>query len=137
MAKGIAEIEGIGKVNGGKLSKAGVTSVNKLLTMCCDRKGRNAVSKATGIDAKKILKWVNMADLFRIKGVGKQYAELLEAAGVDTVKELSKRKPENLHAKIEEVHAKARKKLVRKTPGAVNVGKWVAEAKKLKPMVSH
>jgi predicted flap endonuclease-1-like 5' DNA nuclease len=135
MSKSISKIEGIGKSYTSKLAKANIKTTGSLLKLCCDRKGRNAVSKETGIDAKLLLKWANMADLFRIKGVGEEYSELLEVAGVDTVKELAKRRPDNLHAKMEEVNAK--KKLVRKTPGKPNVENWVAQAAKLKPVITH
>lgn len=135
MSYRIEKIEGIGPANAKKLAKAGITTTAKLLTLCCDRKGRRATSETTNIDEKKLLKWANMADLMRISGVGEEYSELLEAAGVDTVKELRNRNAENLSAKMDEVNAK--KKLVRSTPGAARVNKWVEQAKTLDPVITH
>ncbi len=135
MAKKIEDIEGIGPSNGKKLRAAGINSVGQLLKLCCDKKGRAATAKSTGISEGKLLKWTNHADLFRISGVASQYAELLEAAGVDTVKELRNRNAENLAAKMQEVNAK--KKLVRRPPSEKVVSDWVAQAKKLKPTVTH
>lgn len=125
----IEEVEGIGPVLGEKLRAQGVTTTDKLLAACKTKKQRKELAAATGIEEAKILKWTNMVDLFRIKGVGSEYAELLEAAGVDTVKELAHRKPENLTAKMEEVNAE--RKLVRRTPVLKNVESWVAQAKEL------
>lgn len=123
----ITEVEGIGSVYGEKLSAAGINTTDKLLAACKTKKQRKELAAKTGIEEAKILKWTNMVDLFRIKGVGSEYAELLEAAGVDTVKELAHRKPENLTAKMEEVNAE--KNLVRRTPALKNVESWVAQAK--------
>ena len=131
----ISDIEGIGPANAKKLAKCNIKSVNGLLKSCASKKGRKQAAKDSGLDEKKILKWVNMADLYRIKGVGSEYSELLEAAGVDTIKELRNRNVENLHAKMLEVNTK--KKLVRQPPSIKFVEKWVAQAKKLKPMVSY
>jgi len=135
MAIKIADIEGIGPANAKKLAKCNIKSVNGLLKSCATKKGRKEAAKESGIDEKKILKWVNMADLYRVKGIGSEYSELLEAAGVDTVKELRNRKPENLHAKMLEVNSK--KKLVRQPPSIKFVEKWVAHAKELDPMVTY
>lgn len=135
MANSISQIEGIGPVNAKKLQKCKVASVGKLLKDGCTKKGRREIAKVSGIDESKILKWVNMADLFRIKGIGSEYSELMEAAGVDTVKELRTRSAANLYAKMEEVNAK--KKLVRRTPSSKQVADFVEQAKKLKPMVTH
>ncbi len=131
----ISDIEGIGPKYAKILNKAGIKSVAGMLKACCDKKGRNAKAKETGLDAKQLLKWANMADLYRVKGVGSEYSELLEAAGVDTVKELRNRKPENLHAKMVEVNTK--KKLVRQLASAKMVTKWVANAKTLDPVITH
>ena len=131
----IADIEGIGPIYGAKLEEAGIKTVEALLTAGASRSGRNTLSKDTGIDDSKILKWVNMADLFRINGVGEEYSELLEAAGVDTVKELRNRNAANLHAKMAEVNEA--KSLVRQTPSAGAVEKWVEEAKTLEPMLTY
>lgn len=132
----ISDIEGIGPVFAEKLSKAGVRSVNKLLEKGATRTGRKDLANATGIDDSMILKWVNMADLYRVKGIGSEYSELLEKAGVDTVKELATRKAENLQAKMVEVNSTGRP-LVRQVPGLKRVQSWVANAKKLDPKVSY
>lgn len=125
----IEEIEGIGPVYGEKLRAAGVNNTDKLLEAAKTKKGRAELAEKSGLDEKKILKFANMADLFRISGIGSEYAELLEDAGVDTVPELAQRKPENLTAKMEEVNAE--KKLVRRVPTLTEVEKWVAQAKEL------
>ncbi|MEM2335986.1 MAG: DUF4332 domain-containing protein [Candidatus Bathyarchaeia archaeon] len=99
------------------------------------RKGRKELAEKTGISEKLILEWVNLADLFRIKGIGEEYSDLLEEAGVDTVVELSKRDPENLHAKILEINKE--KKLVRKPPTLEQVKNWIEQAKKLPRKVEY
>lgn len=125
----IEEIEGIGPVMGEKLRVAGITTTDKLLESTLTPKQRKDLAESTGISLKLILKFANMADLFRITGVGQEYAELLEAAGVDTVPELAQRNAENLTAKMEEVNEE--KSLVRRTPSLTSVEKWVGEAKNL------
>ena len=131
----ITAIEGVGEVNAKKLEKMGINTVEKLLSMGASPKGRKEIALGTGIGEKVILKWVNFADLFRVKGIGTQYSELLEAAGVDTVIELSKRLPENLFKKMEEVNEE--KKLVRRTPNLTEVNSWVAQAKKLPRVINY
>jgi predicted flap endonuclease-1-like 5' DNA nuclease len=125
----IEEIEGIGPVLGEKMRSAGITSTDKLLAASTTKQQRQQLADATGISEKQVLKFANMADLFRITGVGQEFAELLEAAGVDTVPELAQRNAENLTAKMEEVNAA--KSLTRRTPALKEVEKWVAEAKTL------
>lgn len=131
----IATIEGIGPVYAEKLAAAGATTVEKLLDMGKDSKGRKALAAATGIDETRILNWTNKADLMRIKGVGEEYSDLLEAAGVDTVKELKHRKPENLLAKMTEVNEA--KKLVRALPTLKAVTDWVEQAKVLPAVMTY
>ena len=131
----LSEIEGIGESYAKKLEKAGLKTTEDLLKKGATLKGRKEIAKLTGISEKLILKWVNHADLFRIKGIGKQYAELLEAAGVDTVVELAKRVPENLLKKMEEVNKK--KRLVRLLPFLKQVKKWVEQAKKLPRKINY
>jgi predicted flap endonuclease-1-like 5' DNA nuclease len=131
----IDDIEGIGPAYAKKLRGAGVRGVSTLLKKGADRKGRADLAKASGLDESLILKWVNMADLYRVKGVGSEYSELLEKAGVDTVKELRTRNAENLQTKMEEVNSASR--LVRQLPSLKMVQSWVAEAKKLDPKVTH
>ena len=123
MAQKIEEIEGIGPVYGEKLSSNGIKTVEDLLEAGATRTGRSKLAEATGISEKSILTWVNMADLFRIKGIGPQFAELLEAAGVDTVKELRNRNAQNLHAKLVEVQAE--KKITRAVPGLSQVEDFI------------
>lgn len=135
MAKKIVEIEGIGPVFAEKLNKAGVLTVEGLLEKGASRVGRKNIAEQSGVDESKILNWVNKADLFRIKGIGPQFSELLEAAGVDTVKELRNRNPENLHAKLVEVQAE--KKITRAVPALKQVNKFVEQAKNLPPIVTY
>jgi len=135
MAKKIKEIEGIGPVFAEKLGNAGVLTVESLLEKGASRSGRKAISEASGIDEGKVLNWVNKADLFRIKGIGPQFSELLEAAGVDTVKELSNRNAENLYQKLVEVQAE--KKITRAVPALKQVTNFIEQAKTLPPVVTY
>jgi len=135
MSYPIEKIEGIGPTYAGKLGAVGIANTGQLLDRAKDPKGRRTLAEEAGIDGTYILKWANMADLMRIKGVGEEYSELLEVAGVDTVKELRTRNPENLHAKMTEINAE--KKLVRVLPGADTVGDWVAQAKDLPPVMTY
>lgn len=128
-------IEGIGPVNAAKLNKAGVRGTNGLLKIGGTRKGRQELAKATGINAKTILEWVNRADLFRVKGIGTQYSDLLEAAGVDTVPELAKRQPEALLAAMTKANTKLNK--VNQMPGLSNIKAWIKNAKSLKRAVEY
>ncbi len=131
----IIDIEGIGDVYAEKLIAAGINTDKEMLEKCCKPAGRKALAEATGISEKLILTWSNHCDLMRINGVGPQFSELLEAAGVDTVKEFRNRKPENLQPKIEEVNAA--KNLVRRVPSLKEVEKMVAQAKELPPMMEY
>ncbi|NLV24689.1 MAG: DUF4332 domain-containing protein [Deltaproteobacteria bacterium] len=133
--KKLSLIEGIGETYTGKLEAEGIKSVDNLLEAGAGKKGRQALSEKTGISEKMILKWVNRADLFRIKGISTQYSDLLEIAGVDTVPELAQRKAENLQAKMVEVNEE--KKLVKKVPTLADVESWIAQAKELPRVVTH
>ena len=135
MSKKITEIEGIGPVYQEKLAKAGVKTVEDLLEAGASKAGRKKIAEESGLDESRILVWVNMADLFRIKGVASQFAELLKAAGVDTVKELRNRNAENLHAKLVEVQEE--KKITRTVPALSQVEDFIEQAKKLEPMVTY
>lgn len=128
-AKGLKYIEGIGDVYRQKLRQAGITNVDELLEQGCSVKGRKEIVDKTNISEKLLLRWLNMADLYRIKGIGQEYADLLEAAGVDTVPELATRVPANLLEKM--VAANAQRKLVRHLPDLLQVESWVAQAKSL------
>ncbi len=130
----LADVEGIGPAYAEKLKAGGIGSQEALLKKGGDKKGRQAIAAECKISEKLVLEWVNRADLARIKGVGGEYADLLEAAGVDTVPELAGRNAANLHAKMSELNAQ--KKLVRKLPTASQVEDWVAQAKKL-PRAIH
>lgn len=135
MAKSIEKIEGIGPKFGAALRKVGIRTVDDLLEAGSDKRSRAALAAKTGISEARILKCVNMADLFRINGVASQYAELLECAGVDTVKELKHRNAENLAARMSEVNTE--KRLVRRPPSATVVSAWISQAQKLPSKVSH
>ena len=131
----IVDVEGIGEVYSEKLVNAGIKTVDQLLEKGCKPAGRKELEEATGISGKLILTWCNHADLMRIKGIGPQFSELLEAAGVDTVKEFRNRKPENLQPKLVEVNEQ--KNLVNRVPSLKEVVKMVEQAKELPPMMEY
>ena len=131
----IIDIQGIGPVYAEKLIGIGIETVDQLLEKGADAKGRQAIEDATGIRHDLVLTWVNHADLFRVKGVGPQFAELLEAAGVDTVKELRNRNAANLAAKMLEVNEE--KHLTRRVPVEVEIQKFIDAAKALEPKVTY
>lgn len=131
----LSVIEGIGEAYQAKLKAAGVTSLENLLVIGSSKTGRGKLADAAGVSDKLLLKWINHADLMRIRGVGGEYAELLEAAGVDTVPELAGRRSDNLFAKMMEVNAA--KKLVRKMPTQKQVDGWVVQAKSLPRVVQY
>ncbi len=131
----ISKIEGIGDVYAQKLKELGINTVEALLERGATRQGRAEIAEKTGISPKLILEWVNHADLFRIKGIGEEYADLLEAAGVDTVVELAQRNPEHLYQKLVEVNKE--KRLVRRLPTEAQVRSWVEQAKALPRVVEY
>lgn len=133
--KGLKYIEGIGDVYRQKLRQAGITDVDELLVKGSTVQGRKEIVNKTGISEKQLLRWVNMADLYRINGVGQEYAELLEAAGVDTVLELAQRVPVNLLEKM--AAANAQKKMVRRLPDLSLVESWVTQAKSLPRIINY
>ena len=133
--KKIELIEGIGEVYSAKLKELGIVSVEQYLEACKTKKDRKELAEKLDIPEDKILTWTNHADLFRIKGVAGQYSELLEATGVDTVKELAQRNPENLTAAMEKLNEE--KHLVRSVPYLKMVKKWVAQAKELPRIVEY
>jgi predicted flap endonuclease-1-like 5' DNA nuclease len=136
MAKKLVEIEGVGAAYAAKLEEAGVGSQEALLEAGSTSKGRKDLEEKTGISGKLLLKWINRADLARVKGIGEEYADLLELAGVDTVPELAQRKAENLHKKLKDV-AEEGKNVVRRVPSASEVEKWVAQAKELRRAINY
>ena len=131
----IDEIEGIGPAYREKLSAAQIKTTDDLLEQCASAPGRKVTAEATGCSDKQLLAWANMADLMRVKGVGPEYAELLEASGVDTVKELRNRRADNLAAKMAELNQT--KKLTRQVPSESVVAGWVEQAKTMDPCISH
>lgn len=131
----VEDIEGIGPAYAAKLGDAGVGTLEKLLELGGTPKGRAELAEKTGISAHNILEWVNRADLYRIKGVGSEYSDLLEAAGVDTVVELATRNPANLAHKLAEVNTE--KQIVRQLPSEKQVEAWIEQAKTLPRAVSY
>lgn len=129
----VSEIEGIGEAYAAKLEKAGIKSVDDLLNLCCDTEGRRRVSEISGISHIELLKWSHMADLMRVAGIGPEYSDLLEAAGVLTVRELRSRIPAHLTETMKEV--KDLKNLPRAVPSERQVAKWVENAKVMEPKV--
>lgn len=130
-------VEGIGTKYANKLRQAGVKSTDALLKMGATKKGRQEIAKASGVSEKLVLTWVNHVDLFRINGIGQEFAELLEQAGVDSVPELAQRRPDNLAEAISKTNSKNSRKLVRRKPGMDQIKDWIGQAKKLKKIVSH
>lgn len=130
------EVEGIGPIEAEKLALAGIATAEALLEQGAKRSGRSAVEKATGISETLILKWVNRIDLMRIKGVGSEYSDLLEMAGVDSPAELAQRNAANLATTFQEVDA-ARPNTVRRVPSEAEVAGWIAEAKAMPRVVEH
>ena len=135
MAYKIEQIEGVGEVYAQKLIANGVKTTEDLLAKCATKKGREKMAEATGITEKLILKWTNHADLFRVNGIAGQFAELLEAAGVDTVKEFRHRVAANLQPKLEEVNAK--KNLCNRVPAVKELEKMIEQANTLEPIVTY
>lgn len=134
MAK-LTTVEGIGEIQAQKLIDAGIPTTQALLEAGRTPQGRKDIAEKTGIGDELVLDWVNRVDLFRIKGIGEEYSDLLEWAGVDTVPELAQRNPENLHQKLVEVNNE--KKLVRQVPGQNRVSDWVAQAKELPRAIEY
>ena len=131
----IDTIEGLGYKQATRLRKARVRTTEALLRTASTRTGRRHLAEATGLSDRLILEWVNRADLMRVKGVGEEYSDLLEEAGVDTIKELRQRNPRNLLATMVEVNNK--KRLVRRLPTETMVTRWVEYAKMLAPIVKY
>ena len=131
----LSDIEGIGEVYSAKLEEAGISTLEQLLDAGSERKWRKEIEEKTGISGKLVLKWINRADLARVKGISTQYADLLEVAGVDTVPELAQRRADHLHATMIEVNDNI--KLVRKVPALSQVEDWIAQAKELPRVVNY
>ena len=135
MAYKIIDIEGVGDVYAEKLTAAGIIKVSDLLEKCAAPKGRAELAEETGISEKLILRWTNHADLFRINGVGPQFAELLEKAGVDTVKEFRHRVAENLQPKLAEINEQFH--ICGRTPVVSEIQKMIDQAKELEPTMTY
>jgi len=131
----LTKVEGIGEVYAKKLEEIGIRTPEALLEKGSTPQGRKEIAEKTGISSNLIMEWVSHVDLFRIKGIGEEYADLLEAAGVDTVPELARRNPENLFQKLVEVNAE--KLLVRRLPSIGLVRSWVEQAKQLPRKVHY
>jgi predicted flap endonuclease-1-like 5' DNA nuclease len=131
----IVAVEGIGEAYAKKLEQVSIRTTEALLGKGATPKGRQEISEKAGISDELILRWVNHADLFRIKGVGAEYAELLEASGVDSVPELAQRNAENLYAKL--VETNQAKRLVRKLPTQTQVADWIAQAQRLPRVITY
>jgi predicted flap endonuclease-1-like 5' DNA nuclease len=132
----IEEVEGIGATFAQKLSAAGVGTTDALLEQGATAAGRGKLSEATGISDSMLLKWVNHADLMRLDGVGSEYSDLLEAAGVDSCAELAQRNAANLATTFQELDA-ARPNTVRRVPSEATITGWIAQAKTMSKVVSH
>jgi predicted flap endonuclease-1-like 5' DNA nuclease len=131
----IEEVEGIGPAYAAKLIAAGVKSTDEMLAAGATPKGRDKLAETTGISGKLILEWTNHRDLMRLKGVGSEYSDLLEAAGVDSHAKLAQRNTANLTAVMAKYNDEH--KIVRRTPSEKEVEGWVAEAKTLPKVVLH
>jgi predicted flap endonuclease-1-like 5' DNA nuclease len=131
----VEKIEGVGVKHAATLGKAGIKNTRQLLERAASRKGRKELAQSLGVDERLILKWANMSDLMRIRGIGEEFSELLEVAGVDTVKELGKRRPEKLRQAI--IDANAKRKLVRQLPSLAQCESWVKQAKEIDPMMTY
>ncbi len=131
----LTQVEGIGNTYADKLKAAGINTTDQLLEKGSTKAGRAEIAQKTGISEKLVLEWVNHVDLFRVKGIGEEYADLLEAAGVDTVPELAQRNPQNLYDKLVEVNQE--KKLVRQLPTLKQVEDWVSQAKTLPRVIQY
>jgi predicted flap endonuclease-1-like 5' DNA nuclease len=131
----IEKIEGIGPDRARRMATAGIATTEDLLDLCADADGREIVAEATGLGLDEILRWAKMADLMRINGIGPQYAELLAAAGVDTVEALCRRNAEKLVEALDRVNAEHT--LTRATPTVAAVGKWVELARTTEPFIRY
>ena len=131
----ITAIESMSHRDATKLRKAGVRTTGALLKSAGTRTGRRRLAKATGLDERDILAWANRADMMRIKGIGSEYADLLNAAGVDTIRELRRRNPERLLEALTETNL--RRRVIRRLPTAGMVGDWIDAAKEIEPLVTH
>lgn len=131
----VEDIEGIGPVYASQLQAAGINTSDQLLEQAGPKAGRDALAASTGISGKLLLEWVNACDLMRIKGIGSQFSDLLEAAGVDSAAELAQRNPANLATTFAELNAA--RATTRRAPSEEMVADWIEQAKKLPKVVTH
>jgi predicted flap endonuclease-1-like 5' DNA nuclease len=131
----LTEIEGIGATYAQTLAEAGIATTEALLEQGGTPQGRKALAEKTGISGKRLLNWINRADLARVKGIGEEYADLLEVAGVDTVPELAQRNPQNLYKKLVEINEE--KQLARRSPSQDQVKAWVEQAEELPRAITY
>ncbi|MEA2023568.1 MAG: DUF4332 domain-containing protein [Actinomycetota bacterium] len=131
----IAAIESMDRLDATKLRKAGVRTTDALLSVAATRTGRRRLARETGLSESEILAWVNRADLMRIKGIGSEYADLLEVAGVDTIRELRRRNPDRLLTAMTDLNL--RRRVIRRLPTNGMVTGWIEAAKGLEPLVTH
>ncbi len=131
----LAKIEGIGPTYAEKLKKTGITTTQALLEKGATVNGRHEIAEMTGISEEKVLRWVNLSDLFRVKGIGEEYSDLLEAAGVDTVPEMAQRNPKNLYEMLATVNEE--KNFVRQVPSQTTVEAWIENAKTLPKIIKY
>lgn len=131
----VEDIEGIGEVRGEKLRAVGIKDTDSLLLACSTRKQREDVAAKADVSPTRLLKWANMADLYRINGVGSEFAELLEASGVDTVPDLARRNSAKLAETMQQVNIE--KKLTRRVPTEAEIAKWIDEAKQLPRVLEY
>jgi predicted flap endonuclease-1-like 5' DNA nuclease len=131
----LAKVEGIGESNCKKLKKANISTTEELLKQGACAKGRREIVKQTNVNSKMLLRWINRIDLYRIKGIGQKYADLLEKAGVDTVLELSKRNPQNFYEKIKEVNFE--EEVTQNLPVPKKLENWVKQAKSLPRIITY
>lgn len=131
----LAKIEGIGPTYAEKLKKTGITTTQALLEKGATVNGRHEIAEMTGISEEKVLRWVNLSDLFRVKGIGEEYSDLLEAAGVDTVPEMAQRNPKNLYEMLTTVNEE--KNFVRQVPSQTTIEAWIENAKTLPKIIKY
>lgn len=131
----VEEIEGIGPAYAAQLREAGVETSDELLERAGPKAGRDAMAASTGISGKLLLAWANACDLMRINGIGAQFSDLLEAAGVDSAAELAQRNPANLAATFGELNAA--RATTRRAPSEAMVNDWIAQARQLPKVVTH
>jgi predicted flap endonuclease-1-like 5' DNA nuclease len=131
----VEDIEGIGPKHAATLQAVGVRTSEALLERAGPKAGRDALAAETGISGKLLLEWVNACDLMRVRGIGAQFSDLLEAAGVDSTAELARRNPATLATTFAELNAA--RATTRRAPTEAMVADWIEQAKQLPKVVTH